>query len=273
MKRCELKIIGERINSTRKSIARAIEAGDAAYIQEEARLQHEAGADFIDVNAGIFIEKEFEYLPWLVRTVQAALQIPLSLDTPNPDALEAALKEHCGRALINSITLENERFERMAPLAREYSAKVIALTVDPTGIATEAKKKCEVAVRLVEALNREGIKNEDIYLDPVVQPVCTESRAGLETFAAMVDIRRLMPDVHLLCGLRNVSFHLPQRPLLDRTYLAMAMAAGIDTAILDPCDSAIMAAVAAAEVLLGKDDYCLRYIQAFRDGRLGPTKK
>jgi len=263
-----LTIIGERINSTRKSIARAIEGGDAALIQNDARLQHEAGATFIDVNAGVFMEKEVEYLPWLVRTVQAAVDAPLSLDTPNPKALKAALKVHRGTALINSITLEEQRIEEMLPLAREYSAKVIALAVDSVGMPTVAEKKCEVALRFVETLRASGIKDEDIYLDPIVQPVCTDSRAGLETLAAMRRLHGLLPDVHILCGLRNISFHLPQRRLLDVTFLVMAMAAGADTVILDPCDTVVMASVTATKLLLGRDEYCLRYINAFREGQL-----
>lgn len=273
MKPCTLTIIGERINSTRTSIARAIEQGDAAYVQQEARIQREAGADFVDVNAGVFIEREIDYLPWLVRTVQSAVDTPLSLDTPNPEALKAALKEHRGAALINSITLEKRRIETMAPLAREYSAKVIALAVDSAGVPAEAKNKCEVAVRLVHALNRQGIPHADIYVDPVVQPVCTGSRAGLETLGAMTQIRSALPDVHVLCGLRNVSLHLPERALLDRTFLAMALGAGADTAIVDPCDAAIMAVVIAGEVLVGRDEFCLRYIQGYRDGCFGQSEK
>jgi 5-methyltetrahydrofolate corrinoid/iron sulfur protein methyltransferase len=269
MKSCKLIIIGERINSTRKSIARAIEAKDAAFIQNEARLQNEAGADFIDVNAGVFLEREIEYLPWLVRTVQEAVDAPLSLDTPNPEALKAALKEHRGIPLINSITLEKQRLEGMAPLASEYHAKVIALSVDATGMPADRGRKREVGLRLVDALNRVGIKNEDIFLDPITQPVCTESMAALETTGAMAELRTLLPDVHILCGLRNISFHLPQRRLLDMLFLPLAMAAGADAAILDPCDTVIMTSVMTAEVLLGKDEYCLRYIQAHRDGWLG----
>lgn len=269
MKPCKLTIIGERINSTRKSIARAIEARDAPFIQNEARLQHEAGADFIDVNAGVFLEKEVEYLPWLVRTVQEAVDSPLSLDTPNPEALQAALKEHRGIPLINSITHEKRRLEGMTPLAREYGAKVIALCVDDVGMPGDREQKREVALRLVKALNREGIKNENIFLDPITQPVCTESMAALETTAATAELHRLLPDVHLLCGLRNISFHLPQRRLLDMVFLPLAMAAGVDAAILDPCDKVIMTSVMTAEVLLGQDEYCLRYIQAHRAGWLG----
>jgi 5-methyltetrahydrofolate--homocysteine methyltransferase len=267
-KLCNLTIIGERINSTRKSIARAIETGDEAFIRNEARLQYEAGADFVDVNAGAFIGKEAHFLPWLVRTAQSAIDLPLSLDSTDPEALRAALEEHRGPALINSITLEQPRLETLAPLAREYDAKVIALAVDSLEVPADAQRKCETALRLVEALNRRGIRTEDIYIDPIIQPVSASSGAGLETLGAMRNIRALLPDAHILCGLRNISFHLPQRHLLDRAYLAMAMAAGADTAIIDPCDAAIMATIAAAELLLGKDAYCRRYLHAYRDGRL-----
>ena len=266
MKTCSLTIIGERINSTRKSIFRAIEGRDSEYIQREARLQQEAGADFIDVNAGAFIGTEKEHLLWLVRTAQAAAGVPLSLDTSDPAVLEAALKEHRGQALVNSVTLERRRLEAVAPLAREYGAKVIALAVDSLEVPAEAKKKADVAVRLVEALNRHGIENQDIYIDPVIQPVSSASSSGKETLAAMTSIRARIPDAHILCGLRNISFHLPERRLLDEIFMALAMEAGADTAIIDPCDTNIVSAIVAAELLLGKDDFCVRYLQAYREG-------
>lgn len=264
-----LTIIGERINSSRKRVARAIEDKEEAFIQQEARMQHEAGAAYIDVNAGAFVGKEAEYLPWLVRTVQAAVDIPLCLDSPNPDALKAALREHRGTPLINSVTLEPRRMDAVVPLVKEYSCGVVAMTVDSTQVPAEAEKKFDIAVRLVEALTGAGIKAEDIYVDPVVQPVSVADAAGAATLGAYSRIRARLPDVHILCGLANVSFQLPNRSLLNAVFLAMAMAAGIDTAIIDPCDNALTATLAAAGALLGRDEFCMRYINAYREGKLG----
>jgi 5-methyltetrahydrofolate--homocysteine methyltransferase len=264
-----LTIIGERINSSRSCIARAIENKDEAFIQQEARLQHEAGADFIDVNAGTFVDRETEYLPWLVRTVQAAVDVPLSLDSADPHALKAALKEHRGTPIINSITLAKERMESVLPLALEYSCAIIALTADSTRMPEDTEKRVDIAIRLIDALIEAGVSPGKIYVDPVVQPVSLIPHAGAEILKAFAMIRAARPDIHLLCGVGNISFKLPQRTMLESAFLGMAMAAGVDTAIIDPCNNDIMKSVAAAEALLGRDDFCIRYITAHREGRLG----
>lgn len=263
-----LTIIGERINSSRKSIARAIDKRDDAFIGEEARIQVEAGANFLDVNAGTYPDKEPEILAWLVLASQAAVRAPLSIDTASPDALKAALEAHRGKPLVNSITLEKEKMQAVLPLIREHSCAVIAQTLESGRIPTEAQERVEIAVRLVDALTDAGIEPEDIYVDPLVRPVSTIGDAGVETLEAFSGIRARLPKVHIICGVGNVSFQLPGRSLLDRTFLAMAMAAGADTAIIDPCNSDIMASVAAAEALLGRDEFCMRYIAAHREGKL-----
>lgn len=268
-----LTIIGERINSSRKRIARAVEFKDAALIQQEARMQQEAGASFIDVNAGAFVRRETQFLPWLVKTVQEAVDLPLCLDTPNTDALKLALPEHRGKPIINSVTLESERMKVIVPLVLEYSCKVVALTMDESLIPADATKKFDIAARLIDALTKAGVSVEDIYVDPVVMPVSVAAGAGAETLGAISRIRNHFPASHIVCGVSNVSFQLPCRSLLNGTFLAMAMALGLDTAIIDPCDSAIMTSIAAAEALLGKDEFCMRYINAYREGRLPEKPK
>lgn len=269
MKKFALTTIGERINSTRKRIARAIEERDELLIQQEARIQHEAGVDYIDVNAGIFLEKEPECLSWLVRTVQAAVDAPLSLDSPNPRAIEAALREHKGRAIINSITFEPKRMKAIVPLILEHSCKVIALAIDSVRVPLEATRKIEIGTALVEELTRAEIAIDDIYLDPVIQPVGAAGRAGVEMLAAVLGLRQRFSDVHILCGLANISYTLPHRMLLNAMFLPMAMAAGADTVIIDPCENFILSTIYAAEALLGKDEHCMRYITAYREGKLG----
>ncbi len=263
-----LTIIGERVNASRKSIARAIDAGDDEFIGEEARIQVEAGANFLDVNAGTYPDREAEILAWLVRAAQAAVPAPLSIDTSSADALEAALEAHRGKPLVNSITLEKERMETVLPLIREHSCAAIAQTLESGRIPTKARERVDIAARLVDALTGAGMAPQDIYVDPLVRPVSTIGDAGVETLKAFSGIRARLPEVHIICGVGNVSFQLPGRPLLDQTFLAMAMAAGADAAIIDPCNSDIMASVAAAEALLGKDEFCMRYITAHRKGKL-----
>jgi len=264
-----LTIVGPRINSSRKIIAQAIQEKNEALIQHEARIQHEAGAAYIDVNAGAFLEQEVEYLPWLVRTVQAAVDAPLWLDSADAEAVEAALEVHRGKAVINSITFEKQRMDAMVPLAVKHSCGIVGLTIDSIRVPTEAEKKCEIAAHMVEALTAAGIKKEDIFVDPVVMPVGVAPEAGKETLAAIPLIRAAIPGIHIVCGAGNVSFQLPNRALLEATYLAMAMAAGMDVAFLDPCNTSIMASIIAAEALLGKDEFCIRYISAYREGKLG----
>ena len=265
MNRPSLTIIGERINSSRKSIARAIDDGDDEFIGEEARIQLEAGADFLDVNAGTYPDKEADILAWLVRASQGAVPAPLSIDTSSPDALKTALEAHHGKVLVNSITLERESMEKVLPLIREHSSAVIAQTIESRRIPTKAQERVDVAMRLVDALTSAGGEPEDIYVDPLVRPVSMIGDAGVETLKVFSGIRARLPEVHIICGVGNVSFQLPGRALLDRTFLAMAMAAGADAAIIDPSNSDIMASVTAAEALLGKDEFCMRYIAAHRE--------
>jgi 5-methyltetrahydrofolate--homocysteine methyltransferase len=261
-------IVGERINSTRERIARAIEEKDSPFIQDEARKQAEAGADYIDVNAGAFFDKEREYLPWLVKTVQEAVARPLCLDSANPEALKSALKAHRGKALVNSITAESARYGAVLPLLKEYDAGVIALCMDSSGIPPAAEGRFEVARKLIEGLMGEGIPSADIFVDPVVQPISVEATAGQVALQAIRWIREHHPQVHIICGLSNVSFGLPRRSLLNQTFAAMAVQAGIDAAILDPCDKTLMAHIVAAQALEGQDPYCQNYIGAYRRGRL-----
>ena len=263
-----LTIIGERINASRTSIARAIDDGDEAVIQQEAGMQLDAGANFLDVNAGTYPDREAEILAWLVRTIQLALDAPLSIDTTNPDALKVALETHQGKPLINSISLERERMDALLPLVREHSCAVIAQTIESGHIPVTAEERVDIAVQLVDVLVKAGLDAEDIYIDPVLQPVSMAGNAGMETLKAFAKIRNRLPNIHILCGVGNVSFQLPGRSLLDRTFLPMAMAAGADTAIIDPCNNDIMASVAAAEALLGRDEFCMRYITAHREGKL-----
>ncbi len=267
-----LTIIGERINSSRQGIARAIEDKDEEFIQREARMQREAGAAYLDVNAGTFPGREAEYLPWLVRAVRACVDAPLSLDSSDPKALEAALRECHGAPLINSISLEKEKMDAILPLVLERRCGVIAQTLESGHVPDGARERLDIAIRLADALTGAGIMPENIYIDPVVEPVSMDNKAGAETLEAFGAIRERLPDVHILCGVGNVSFQLPRRSLLDRTFLAMAMAAGADAAIIDPCNNDIMTSVAAAETLLGRDEFCMRYISAHREGTLGTTE-
>ena len=261
-------IIGERINSSRREIARAIRDRDAKFIQQEAMLQAKSGANYIDVNAGTFGEKEIECLQWLVSTVQEAIDKPLCIDSPNPKALAAALKLHRGKAIINSITGETARFNSTIPLVRERQCGVVTLCLDDSGMPDTAEGKLDVAIRLIESLTSEGVALEDIFVDPLVHPISVDFKNGEVVLDAIGLIRERYPEVHITCGISNVSFGLPLRKRLNQVFAILTMQKGLDAAIIDPLDRALMSSITATEALLGKDEYCMRYIAAYRQGNL-----
>jgi len=262
-------IIGEKINSTLKAVRVAIENYDAVAIRELATKQHNAGASYIDVNAGEFQEDEPERLSWLVNTIQDVLEAPFSIDSPNPKAIEAALKANKNpKPIINSITDEKERYNAIVPLAAEYKAGIIALCMDDKGMPETVDDRVEIAARLVERLTREGLLPGDIYIDPMVRPIGTDSHCGVVALETMRKIRAEFPEVHIVCGLSNISFGIPARKLMNRTFLVAAMTAGMDAAILDPLDKKLMSFVYATEALLGKDDFCMNYLKKFREGEI-----
>jgi cobalamin-dependent methionine synthase I len=264
-------IIGEKINGTRERVGRAIADRDAAYIQSLAARQAEAGAHRIDVNAGTRPDREPDDLSWLVETVQAVTDLPLCLDSANPAALAAALKFTRTAPLINSISGEPGRLSGVLPLARDHGCPVIALALDDTGIPADAGQRMTVIRRLLAATREAGIKDGDVFVDPLVMAVSTAERAGLVALETIAAVRAEFPEVHITAGLSNVSFGLPARHLVNRTFLALAVAAGMDSAIADPLDRELMAALKATELVLGRDRHCLAYTRAYRAGLLVPS--
>lgn len=261
-------IVGERINTSRKRIRPGVETRDKEFIQNEARIQIEAGAGMIDVNCGTRVKEEPEDLEWLVKTVQEVIDMPLCLDSPSPLALERALGAHKGRALVNSITLEKERMEKTLPLIKKYDARVVALTMDDQGMPNDSKTRVEIAGKILEALEGEGIKKEDIYFDPLVRPIGTDPQQSLMVLEAIKIIMEKFPGVHTFCGLSNISFGLPLRSLINQNFLTMALVMGLDGVIIDPLDKRMMSSLKASLALLNKDQFCLEYINAFREGKL-----
>ncbi|MBW7996876.1 MAG: methyltetrahydrofolate cobalamin methyltransferase [Candidatus Glassbacteria bacterium] len=263
-------IIGERINSSRKRITPAVENRDEQFIINEAGMQFEAGADYVDVNAGTFgPDKEPELLCWLVQTVQGAHDCRLSLDSPNPAAIEPALKLHKGKAMINSISLEKARYDSLMPLVRDHGADVIAMCADDEhGMPTDLETKLLVAGRLVEKLTGDGIPLENIFVDPLVFPIATDSSYGNVVLGAIEQIMAKFPGVHTMVGLSNVSHGLPFRFQINQMFLVLAMGRGLDGAILDPTDKRLMADLLTAQALLGRDEFCMNYLQAHQGGKL-----
>jgi cobalamin-dependent methionine synthase I len=259
-------IIGELINASRKTIKAAIEAKDAAAIQKVARNQAEAGADYIDVNAGVFVGKEPECLKWLVETVQAVTDKPCAIDSPDPVAVEAALAVHRGIPMINSISLEKERYEKLMPIIAGTDLKVIALCMSDAGMPKTVEDRMKIADELVGGLTENNIPVENIYVDPLVQPLSVNESFGIEFVNAIERIDTTFPGIHTACGLSNISYGLPARKFMNQTFMTMAIAKGLDGAIINPLDAKMMANIIAAEALAGRDSFCENYLKAFRAG-------
>ncbi len=261
-------IIGELINASRKAIKAAIEAGDVEAIRTVAADQAQAGAHYIDVNAGIFVGREADYLKWLVQEVQSACDRPCAIDSPDHRAIEAALAVHKGPAMINSISLEKERYENILPVVAGTEHKVIALCMSDEGMPETVDDRLRIADRLVNGLVQQNVKVENIYVDPLVQPISVKNHFGMEFIASVERIKAQFPGIHTACGLSNISYGLPARKFMNQTFMVMAIAKGLDGAIINPLDKRMMAGIVAAETLAGRDSYCMQYLKAYRAGLL-----
>jgi len=261
-------VIGELINTSRDEVEPAVKERDVEFIQGLAKRQEEAGADYIDVNCGTLIKEEPEALEWLVKTVQEVVDVPLCIDSPNPEAIKRGLEVHEGKALVNSITAEGDRYDEILPLLKEHDAAVVALAMGDEGMPKDADDRIRVASKLIEALTTDGIELEDIYVDPIIQPIGTDGEMGLQILNAIEAIVTEYEGVHITCGLSNISHGLPKRQLLNQAYLVLAMSRGLDSAIMDPLDEKIMSLAIASDTLLGNDQYCANYIKAAKSDKL-----
>ncbi len=258
-------IIGERINPTgRKLLAAEMKAGDFSRVERDAIAQVEAGAHMLDVNAGIPLADEPAILAQTVRLVQSLVDVPLSIDSSIVEALEAGLAAYQGKALVNSVTGEEERLERVLPLIRKYGAAVVAISNDDTGISENPDVRFEVARRIVERAADHGIPREDVIVDPLVMPIGAMATAGQQVFRL---VRRLREElgVNSTCGASNVSFGMPDRERINAAFLPMAIASGLTSAITNPLAAEVKASIMAADVLMGNDQDAGRWIRAHRE--------
>jgi cobalamin-dependent methionine synthase I len=261
-------IIGELINSTRKQIRKAIEEKDAASIQGLAKKQAEAGATWIDVNAGAFPTDEVEKMQWLISVIRQVTDTPLSVDSPRPAAVEAGLAMAGKEPFLNSISAESDRYRTLIPLVKKYATRVVALSMDDNGMTDDMNKVWQVADGLIKRLEDDGVPPDHIFVDPLIRPVSTNGDYGMGALSVVERISAQHPLVHKTCGLSNVSYGLPKRKLVNAVFVAMAIAKGLDSAIIDPLDTRMMATIFAAEALSGKDQFCMNYITAEREGKL-----
>jgi 5-methyltetrahydrofolate--homocysteine methyltransferase len=257
-------IIGERINPTgRKILAAEMIAGNMSRVESDALAQVIAGAHMLDVNAGIPLADEPAILARTIQLVQSITDVPLTIDSSIVAALEAGLAVYQGKALVNSVTGEDEQLERVLPLVKKYGAAVVAISNDETGISEDPDVRFEVAKKIVQRAADYGISHADIVVDPLVMPIGAINTAGKQV---MQLVRRLRDElkVNTTCGASNVSFGLPNRNGINAAFLPMAMAAGMTSAITNPMHSEVVQAILGADVMMGHDPDCRRWIANYR---------
>jgi len=258
-------LIGERINPTgRKILTAELLAGNYSRVEKDALAQVEAGAHMLDVNAGIPLADEPAILARCIELVQSVTDVPLTIDSSIVAALEAGLNVYQGKALVNSVTGEDERLESILPLVAKHGAEVVAISNDETGISEDPDVRFEVAKKIVERAADHGISHENILVDPLVMPIGAINSAGKQV---MHLLRRLREElkVNTTCGASNVSFGLPHRNGINAAFLPMAMAAGMTSAITNPLHTEVVQAVMGADVMMGNDPDCARWIARYRD--------
>jgi 5-methyltetrahydrofolate--homocysteine methyltransferase len=260
-------IVGELINASRKSMKTAISNMETEAVLKVAKDQYEAGADYLDVNAGIFVGKEEEYVNWMVKTIQENIDAVCCIDTPDPNVLESALKIHKGTPMLNSISLEKERFDRMIPIVSGSDLKVIALCMGDTGMPYTKDERMKIANELVNKLVQKNVKVENIYVDLLVQPIGSGDHLGMEFLNSVEAIHAEFPGIHTVAGMSNISFGIPNRKFANQIFMVMAITKGLDSAIMNPLDKQMMANIIAAETLAGKDEYCEHYMNSYREGK------
>jgi len=255
-------LIGERINPTgKKKLAEALQAGDLEIIRREAVAQVQAGADMLDVNVGATGVDEVALLPKAVQAVMDVVEVPLCLDSTNPEALEAALKVYKGKPLINSVTGEEHALASILPLVKKYGAAVVGLVQDDKGVPNNSERRLAIAHKIVEQAAAMGIPAEDIIIDCLALTVSADATAGLVTLET---IRRVKSElgVNMTLGASNISFGLPDRHVVSNAFLVMAIAAGVTCPIVDAAKASPV--VLAVDLVLGRDEYARRYIKAYR---------
>ena len=258
-------VIGERINGMFTDVKKAIQAQAPAPIRELATGQVAAGANAIDINVGPASADKVGTMRWLVEVVKEAVDVPLCIDTTNAEVMRAGLEAAEGNAIINSTTGEDERMEKILPLAAEFNCPVIGLTIDAEGVPRDADGRMEIALRLVAACMEQGISTSDLYIDAVILPVNALQEVPQHVLTAIQMCKALSdPPPQTVLGLSNVSQGTAYRELLNRTYLVMAVANGLDAAIMDPFDDELMDAAITTDVLLNRNVYCDDFIKAYR---------
>jgi 5-methyltetrahydrofolate--homocysteine methyltransferase len=265
-------IIGEKINGSIPSTAKAIVDRDEAFIRNLARKQSEMGADYIDVAAGTNPELERETLTWLINIVQDTVDTPLCIDSSDCNVILDMIPLAKRPGMLNSVSEEHGKCEILLPKVADSEWKIVALTCDNNGISENAQVKFDIAVTIVEKAKKYGITPDRLFIDPLVTTISTNSNSLLSFNETLINIKKRYPEIHITSGLSNISFGMPYRKAINQQFLTLAMNAGMDSAIMDPTSDDMRATLYAVEVLLGRDRNCRKYLNAFRKGLIGQKR-
>lgn len=259
-------LIGEKINGTRERVGRAIRERDAVFIADLAARQVEAGAAYLDVNAGTRLATEPDDMVWLIETIEAATDVTLCLDSANPHALAAGLGAVSRKPMINSLSGEKTRVENLLPLACQHQTELIVLAMDDRGIPETVDERLRIVDGLVKMTRAGGLPDNHLYVDPLVTAIATGTESGNVAFQTMRRVKESFPETHLTCGLSNISFGLPSRSIVNQAFAVLAIDAGLDAAIMNPEDAELRSILFAAELVLGRDRHCQAFTRAYRAG-------
>ncbi|SFR01104.1 methyltetrahydrofolate cobalamin methyltransferase [Desulfoscipio geothermicus] len=265
-------IIGEKINGTIPSVKKAIENKDEEHIRNLAVKQVEAGADYLDVCASTAPEIEAETLKWLMDIVQNAVDKPLCIDSPNPRVIEQVFKYAKQPGIINSVSEEGEKCEVIYPMIQGTEWQVIALTCDNKGIPSDVPTRVDITKIMVEKAQKYDITPDRIHIDPLVMALSADNQSFLNFIETLTTVKKLYPTIKVTSGLSNISFGMPLRKIINQHFLTIAAYAGMDSAILDPCNRDILTTLLATEALLGRDRHCRNFANAYRKNKIGPDR-
>ena len=265
-------IIGEKINGSIPIVAEAIAKRDAEFTKNRARMQEEAGATYIDCCASVPEAEEVETLKWMIDCIQEVSDLPISVDSPSADVITQVFPYCRKPGLINSVSGEGDKIDKIFPLIADTEWEVICLLSDDTGIPKCAADRLKVFDYIMEKAEEYKISPSRLHIDPLVEMLCTSEDGIAMNVEVISTIRKQYPDIHIEAAVSNISFNLPVRKMVNLGFVVLAMNAGLDSAILDPTNRDMMGVIYATEALLGLDDYCMEYISAYREGIFGPKK-
>jgi 5-methyltetrahydrofolate--homocysteine methyltransferase len=265
-------IIGEKINGSIPSMGKAIAERNEAHIRDLAKKQADAGANFIDVCASVSEDVELETLKWMINLVQDVTDVPISIDSPSARICAAAIPFCKKPGLVNSVSLEGDKIDTVFPLIANTGWQCVALLSDDTGIPKSAEKRLEVFDALMKKADQYKIAPSRLHVDPLVEMLCTSEDGIAKILKTIRTVKERRPDIHVTGGASNISFNLPLRKFINRGFIILCMGAGMDSAIIDPLNQDMLGLIYAAEALLGKDEMCMEYIGAYREGLFGEVK-